>query len=73
MGQLLDYEYFQIMTKPENKGKNIIRAIVYSKQPTKEIVDFLRTYQFSVFWSKAGKLSGSAKSMQVLAEFLSVE
>ena len=71
IGQLLDYEYFQIRSKPENKGKDIIRAIVYSKKPTQQIIDFLRTYQFSVFWTEAGNLSGNAKSKQVLAKFLS--
>lgn len=71
IGQLLDYEYFQIRSKPENKSRNILKGVVYSKKPSQQIIDFLSAYRFSVFWAEDGNLSGSIKSMQVLAKFLS--
>ncbi len=71
IGQLLGYEYFQIKSKLQNKGKDIRRAIVYSKKPAEEIIDFLMTYQFSVFWVEDGNLSGNSESMKVLKRFLS--
>jgi len=66
-----NYEYFQIKSKAENKGKDIMRGIVYNKKPTTEIVDFLKTIDFSVYWIEAGEISGDAESMQELKKFLS--
>lgn len=71
IGQLLDYEYFQIKNKKESKRKNTTRGIVYNKKPTQEITDFLTDIEFSVFWIEDGKISGTAESMQKLAKFLS--
>lgn len=71
LGQLLDYEYFQIKTQAENKGKSIVRGIVYNKKPTEIIIDFLKTYEFFVFWTKGKNLSGDKGSMKILDKFLS--
>ncbi|HEX9897351.1 MAG TPA: hypothetical protein VGA85_06810 [Dehalococcoidales bacterium] len=71
IGQLLGYEYFSVKSKSENNGKEIIRGITFSDEPTKEIIDFLNEYQFHVFWIKNGKLSGNSESMRLLVEFVS--
>lgn len=70
IGQLLDYEYFQIRSRFENKGKTILKGIVYSKEPPKEIIEFLKTYHFEVFWREKGVLTGDLESNGVLKKFL---
>lgn len=70
IGQLLGYEYFLVKSIPSNKGKQIVRGLVFSDKPTKEISDFLNEYQFNVFWFKDGKISGNSRSVDVLGKFL---
>lgn len=71
VGQLFDYEYFQIKSNIKNKGKSVIKGIVYSKKPTQEIINFLEDIKFSVYWIESRKISGDSKSMRKLTKFLS--
>jgi hypothetical protein len=71
IGQLLDYEFFQIKRFLTNKDKAIYKGIVYSKKPRIELISFLKTNKISVFWIENEYLSGNHDSLQVLDRFLS--
>jgi hypothetical protein len=71
VGQLLGYEYFNVRANIEYSGKEINRAIVYNNKPTQEIIDFLRAYNFLVFWIERGRVTGESNSIQILDIFLS--
>ncbi|MBI4180463.1 MAG: hypothetical protein HY528_00860 [Chloroflexi bacterium] len=70
IGQLFDYEYFQIKSKAENGGKEISKGVVYGRKPSQEVVDFLTSLKFSVHWFEGGKVSGDVQSMKVLEDFV---
>ncbi len=71
IGQLLDYEYFQVKSKPENYNKQVLRGVVYNRRPPKEFIKFLKTYEFNVFWQEEEKFVGEVASGKVFRGFVS--
>ena len=71
IGQLLDYEYFQVKSKPENYNKQGLRGVVYNRRPPKEFIKFLKTYEFNVFWQEEEKFVGEVASVKVFRGFVS--
>jgi hypothetical protein len=70
IGQLLDYEYFQIKAESQNDNKTILKGVVYSNEPPMETVKFLRSSGFNVFWKSADELAGDLDSKKILDAFL---
>ncbi|MEM3284774.1 MAG: hypothetical protein QXW80_06960 [Candidatus Micrarchaeia archaeon] len=70
IGQLLDYEYFQVKQRPGYSGKEISKGIVYSKKPDNFIINFLLYNNLYVFWIEDGQLTGEVSSMRKLNDLL---
>jgi hypothetical protein len=71
IGQLFDYEYFQIRRRDEAQEKGVVKCVFYSKRPPSEIAEFLEESGFKVLWTERDDLQGTAESMRSLTEFLS--
>jgi hypothetical protein len=48
----------------------IYKAVMYSKEPPREFIDFLETSNFGVYWINNNEISGSEESMKMLTEFV---
>jgi hypothetical protein len=70
IGQLLDYEYFHVRRRPDFRGKHMMRGVVYGNRPPRDIIDFLRTYDFKVYWLENNKLTGEDTSLRAFRKFL---
>ncbi len=70
IGQILEYEHFDVRKNPQNRGKDILRGILYNRKPYSEIIEFLRAYGFNVFWSENGEVIGDRASIAALAHFV---
>ncbi|MFC1914916.1 hypothetical protein ACFLWK_01525 [Chloroflexota bacterium] len=70
IGQLLEYEYFQVASNIKNNGKKIMRGVVYNKKPPEKYIEFLENYNFFVYWPEDQSLNGSPNSKEALRHFL---
>jgi len=70
VGQLLEYEHFDVKPKAKPPNAEIIKAVAYSQRPTDEIVGYLRHIRIEVLWIEDGRLNGDPKSLQRLEGFL---
>jgi len=70
IGQLLDYEYFDVKKRPDFRGRRVVRGVVYGNRPPRDIIDFLRTYDFNVYWLEKNELTGEGASLLALEKFL---
>ena len=71
IGQLIDYEYFQVRRSDQGRTMKVEKCLVYSKKPPLEIAEFLLKSGFQVFWTRDGDLEGAAESLKALSEFTS--
>lgn len=70
IGQLLQYEYFEVKKKSNFKDMEIHKGIVYSKEPPREFSEFLEAYDLRVYWASNNEIIGSEESMKVLTAFV---
>ncbi len=70
IGQLLQYEYFEVKKKSNFKDMEIHKGVVYSKEPPKEFIEFLEAYNLGVYWVNNNGIIGSEESMKVLTAFV---
>lgn len=70
VGQLVDYEYFQVRRRNGTQEKRVVKCVVYSKKPPSEIAEFLEVSGFKVFWTERDNLEGTDESMRTLSDFL---
>lgn len=68
IGQLLEYEYFEV--KKINTNKKVYRSIIYSEEPPINMINFLKAYNFNVYWITNDVVSGDNKSKEILDIFL---
>lgn len=71
IAQILEYEYFDVATLSQNKGKTIYKGIVYSQKPPNDFIQFLTFNRVYIFWIEDGKLAGTEESMKKLDEIVS--
>lgn len=70
IGQLLDYEYFEVKRRLDSRRRQVTRGVVYDRKPPQDIIDFLRTYDFQVYWLKNNEITGESASLNALKRFL---
>jgi len=70
MGQLLDYEYFDVKSRSDFKGRRVMRGVVYGSRPPQDVIDFLRYFNFKVYWLEKNELNGESASLLELKKFL---
>ncbi len=70
LGQLLDYEYFQVRSRQRYQDKIVHKGVVYSREPPNRVVSFLKSAGFEVFWIEDGMLAGDEGSREVLSKFV---
>ena len=73
IGHLLEYEYFLIDANPEHGNKTVRKGIVFSKEPPVDIINFLRNYNFNVYWRSSGRIEGDPESKNILDSFLKTQ
>lgn len=71
IGQLLEYEYFQVRNNRRYQNKKILRGIVYSRKPPEEIINFLKTYSFYAFWIEDNHIKSDEHSNNAIESFIS--
>lgn len=71
IAQILEYEYFDVLSKQENKGKTVYKGMVYSQKPPLIFMQFLNFNKIYVFWIDNGKLTGTEESMKKLNDIVS--
>lgn len=70
IGQLFEYEYFQVKKKSNFKYMEIQKSVIYSKEPPKRFIDFLEACNFGVYWISNNEITGSEESMKLLTSFV---
>ena len=70
IGQLLEYEYFEVKSESHFKDMEIHKGVVYSKEPPKEFIEFLEACNLGVYWVNNNAIDGSKESMKTLMNFV---
>ena len=70
VGQLFEYEYFEVPVLPDGSLPKVLKAVVYNKQPPGEILRYLASLDILSFWTTdGGDLTGSENAREVLWDF----
>jgi hypothetical protein len=70
IGQLLEYEYFEIKNKSQFKNKEIYKGVLYSEEPPNEFIDFMEACNLGVYWISDNSITGANESMRRLKDFV---
>lgn len=73
IGQLIQYEYFEVKKKSNFKDMEIHKGVVYSKEPPKEFIEFLEACDLGVYWINNNEIIGSEGSMKILTAFVQLQ
>lgn len=69
MGQLLEYEHFDVGPEAKPPHAEVIQTVAYSQRPPDEIVGYLRHLGIEVVWIEDNWLDGDSQSLQRLNGF----